>query len=677
MTHSMTLEDLARENQELKTKIRSLELKNANREQLDMVSFGSMLFSLIQSLPLNIYAKDLDGYFIFANHFYCRNVGKTNEEIIGKSDFDIHPPDLAKKYIADDQRIMEKRLVESIEEEWKSIGGETNYVNVIKSPIYAYNDNERKEDILGTLGIFWDITERRKAEESLRKSEELYRDILENIQEGYFELNRNYSLSFFNNSFCTIMKRSEDQLIGSDFLQMAVPEKRRALKSFINLVLFQGSSSEADRFDFMALSEHNRILDLSITPRKEKETITGIRGIIRDITSAIEAENQKKHLEKQLQQVQKLESLGTLAGGIAHDFNNILFIIQGYTDLSIRDLEKKRNPLPKIKRIKDSCQRAKNLIEQILSFARHTESSKAPIDIRPIVKESLQLLRSVLPSTITIHTDIPADSDSFVYADPTEIHQVIMNLGTNAGQSMTESGGKIKVTIRKSDINKNNPVPGLLEGSYLHITFSDTGKGIPEENFAVIFEPFFTTKKVNEGTGLGLSVVHGIISGMDGRIFVDSKVNKGTTFNIYLPLTEKSLVKPPEKRPSIPRGNKELILLVDDDKALLSMLAKMLKELNYNCTPCDNGTEALALFQQGPEKYDLLFTDQTMPGFTGEALCIAVKSIKPDFPAILCTGFSEQITPEKIKEIGIDLFLSKPVLIENLAESIYKLLNGR
>ena len=180
--------------------------------------------------------------------------------------------------------------------------------------------------------------------------------------------------------------------------------------------------------------------------------------------------------------------------------------------------------------------------------------------------------------------------------------QIIMNLGANAGQAMAESGGCLSVSLRKKVVNDSNPVPGMAYGSYLKITFSDTGKGIPEENFAHIFEPFFTTKKIDEGTGLGLSVVHGIISGMDGRIFVDSKVNNGTTFNIYLPLTEKSLVKPQERKRSIPKGNKELILLVDDDPALLNMLAKMLKELNYHCNAMRKRHGSPHLVPAGPGK---------------------------------------------------------------------------
>jgi len=385
-----------------------------------------------------------------------------------------------------------------------------------------------------------------------------------------------------------------------------------------------------------------------------------------------------KRLEKQLIEAQKMESIGTLAGGIGHEFNNILFIIQGYTDLALVDLEKNRDPTGKLQKIKESCLRASDLIDQILSFARHSEKQRKLVDISPFIHEASKLLRSALPSTITIDVTISSNKDSYIMADPAEIHQVIMNLCTNASQSIDGSHGTIAITLEDYMADDLHPSThsGIDQGHYLMLRISDSGKGISRSVVPRIFEPFFTTKKVGEGTGLGLSVVHGIVTDMGGSIFVDSVNGKGTTFTIYFPVADKLFVnKSREAQKVVPKGLGENVLLVDDDVVLLNMMARMLEELNYRCTQCSNGVEALKLFKKDPHHFDLLLTGQTMPGITGDSLCLAVRSVRSDIPIVLCTGYSEQLTPDRISELGIDAFLSKPILLDRLGQTLNDLLS--
>ncbi|MCK5098625.1 MAG: PAS domain S-box protein, partial [Desulfobacteraceae bacterium] len=392
-------------------------------------------------------------------------------------------------------------------------------------------------------------------------------------------------------------------------------------------------------------------------------------AVKRDITEKISLENR-------LQQAQKMEAIGTLAGGIAHDFNNILSIIIGRAELSQLDVSKDNPAFKSIIEVIRAGNRAKELVSQILAFSRQDKQEQRLIQPRIIIKEALNMLRSSLPSTIEIKQAISAES-GVILADPTQIHQIIMNLGTNAYQAMEKTGGVLTVSLAEIelDLSEKNQKTELRPGKYLRLMVGDTGHGIENHIRARIFDPYFTTKKSGEGTGLGLAVVHGIVKSYGGDIMVESMVGKGTTFQVLLPEVEDTEeIAQIENSMPISPGN-ERILFVDDEKILAETIWMMLERLGYQVTVRTCSTEALKLFRTKPGSFDLVITDQTMPTMTGTDLAKELLKIQPDIPILLCTGFSELALEEKAMQIGIKAFIMKPVVIKDLAQIIRKTLD--
>ncbi|MHC4533126.1 MAG: PAS domain-containing sensor histidine kinase [Planctomycetota bacterium] len=396
-----------------------------------------------------------------------------------------------------------------------------------------------------------------------------------------------------------------------------------------------------------------------------------------DITKLKKAENEKMELELQLSQKQKMEAVGTLAGGIAHDFNNILGAMQGYVELSLDDLSEDNDVRDHLEQIMSCVNRAAKLVKQILTFSRkdQEEQEKGPLQISSIVKEVLGMLRSSLPATIKISRKIQADS-SMVMADPTQIHQVLVNLCTNASHAMRENGGLLEVSLENVVLESETRIGDehLKPGQYVKLTVSDSGYGIEKEVMDRIFEPFFTTKKANEGTGLGLSVVHGIIKSHDGAITVSSTRGEGTTFEIFLPEIKSGEV--PEDQSSQPdTKDKELILLVDDEELIINSTSQILERLGFDIVAKASSIDALETFQEEPEKFDLVITDQVMPNMTGTQLAEKIISIRPDIPVILCSVFPEDVCPEEVKRIGIKEFIAKPISMQKINKTIWKVLD--
>ena len=403
--------------------------------------------------------------------------------------------------------------------------------------------------------------------------------------------------------------------------------------------------------------------------------IIGVVQTAQDITDRIKMEEEREKLRVQLFQAQKMQAIGTLAGGIAHDFNNILAVIIGYTEMARgKIMTANGDVLNHLDQVLKASDRAKSLVKQILTFSRRTEQEKKPLDLSPIVKEVIKLLRATIPSTIEIR-DMIAPAIRSVLADPTQIHQVLMNLCTNAAQALREKGGVIGVSLQDinlpQDIETTNPE--LHPGAYVVLKVADTGAGIEPDSLGRIFDPFFTTKSKGEGTGLGLSVVYGIVKEYGGAVVAQSEPGSGAIFRIYLPALELEVERRNDCSISIPRGS-ERILFVDDEKELAEMGRHMLESLGYRAISMSDSEKALQHFLAEPFRYDVIITDMTMPGMTGLELSGEVLKIRPDMPMIICTGYNETITDEKAKRLGVRELLMKPLSLKEFATSIRRAL---
>jgi nitrogen-specific signal transduction histidine kinase/ActR/RegA family two-component response regulator len=392
--------------------------------------------------------------------------------------------------------------------------------------------------------------------------------------------------------------------------------------------------------------------------------------VFRDITA-------QRHLEAQLRETQKMEAIGTLAGGIAHDFNNILQMIIGFTELAQGMVAPASPTWQPLQHVLTAGQRAKELVQQMLTFSRHHALQRQPLRLHLLLHETLPLLRAALPSTIDMRACINTTSGT-VFANPAQLQQVLMNLVSNADYAMRITGGVLEVHLDEVDITPHGAVasPPLPPGPYLRLTIQDTGVGMTPEVTARIFEPFFTTKGPGEGTGLGLAVVYGIISRHGGTITVASTPGQGTTCTIYLPRVAEAPPVRDHLAEPLPTGT-ERLLYVDDEDVLSILARETLVRLGYAVTVCTSSHDALAAFYATPLGFDLVITDQTMPAMTGETLVRELRHIRPDLPIILCTGYSPLIDAEHAAVLGIDAFLLKPVESATLAHTIRQVLTRR
>jgi PAS domain S-box-containing protein len=520
----------------------------------------------------------------------------------------------------------------------------------------------------GRRGSNRDITDRKHAHEKLRKSEEKFKAVFHTSPDA-INLNRVEDGKYIdiNEGFTKIMGYSREEIMGKFSIERDIwhdpKDRNRLIKG-----LKQNGVVENLEAEFIGKDGQIKT-GLTSARRINIDNQNCILSITRDLT-------EKKVMEATLQQAQKMESIGTLAGGIAHDFNNILSGIFGFSQLAKRHINDSETAKKDIDQIIKGAQKATELVQQILTVSRKSTPEKTPISVYSIVKDALKLLRAIIPATIEIKEDIAANAT--VMGDSTQIHQIVMNLCTNAYHAMIGTGGCMSVDLKEIEISQKTGIPGLnaLPGRYLSLEVSDTGHGMDSAIVKKIFDPYFTTKDAGKGTGLGLAVVFSIVEEHKGYIRVHSEPGKGSTFYVYLPIIDDppSCAIPVKDKEGLLSGS-ETIMFVDDEEALREVVNDILKALGYRVCLFSNGTRAFEVYQEDPFQFDLVMTDMTMPGITGFEMSQKMLELRPDQPVILCTGYSESINRERAISMGVTEYVEKPFIINELANVIRTVLD--
>ncbi len=624
--------------------------------------------SLMNTIPDLIWSKDLQGVYLSCNKPFERFFGAKESDIIGKTDYDFKSRATADFFRENDRKAMAAGGPRMNEESLTfADNGYQGIFETIKTPMYDTNGTPS-----GVLGIARDITDRKKAEAALKENERRYKKAQRMGHVGNWEYDLKTKKFWGSDEAKRLFGLDlASQYFSTETIERCIPERTKVHQALVDLV--EQNIPYDIEFEIRPLPGTR-----TRTVRSKAERLTDdsgisykIAGVVQDITQQKAAEREKKKLEAQLLRAQKIESIGTLAGGIAHDFNNILYPIIGFTELSMDELDENHPVQENLMDILQGAKRASELVKQILLFSSQRAVEKKPLQLQPLIHEALKLLRSTLPANIAIAHDLYDGSD-LILANPTEIHEIIMNLSTNAYHAMEETGGTLTIHLDRS-------VPGpelnLPPGPYCCLSFEDTGAGIPSGIMDKIFDPYFTTKPMGKGSGLGLSVIHGIVKNHLGAIIADSAPGRGSVFKVFLPITPLPEPMAPETLPQADFQGNEKILFVDDERTIVKIGTQLLERMGYSVTGTTSCMEALALFNSDPDEFDLVITDMSMPAMLGTEFAKKLLKTRPDLPIIVCSGFSKGIAPKAAMDIGIKAFLEKPVLARDLFTKIRDILD--
>ncbi len=631
---------------------------------------------IIDQVPNAVIAHDLDGVVTSWNKGAERLYGYTAAEALGRHITFILPPELHASVHELIREPLEESGFHELEMPVRNKNGEQFFVLLSLTFL-----KDREGRTTGIIGYSLDITEHKLAVQALRESEEHYRLLFNSIYDFVFvhklmTAQHPGRIIAVNDLTCQTFGYSREE-----FLRLP-PQKLLAPESLDHVTgLMQRIVTEKNLSAEIVLRTRNggRIpveLHASLIDLQEQPTVL---TIARNITDRRQAAETQAKLEAQLLQGQKMQAIGTLAGGVAHDFNNILMAIIGYTVLGRDAVPADSKASQFLQEALKACDRAKNLVEQILTFSRPGTGERRPLIVKYLLKEALDMVRGTLPDNITIHADLA--TEAAVLGDSNQVYQVITNLCTNALQSMQDSGGVLEVTLREIDLEAADvaALPELRPGSHVLLTVRDTGSGIDPAVMGRIFEPYFTTRELGGGTGMGLAIVHGIVKEHGGAVTVTSSPREGTLFRIYFPrVAEQPLVTASSAsiETDLPRGSEHL-LLVDDEDVLAQVFEQLLTKLGYRVTACTDGNKALKIFQANPQDFDLVITDMTMPRMTGVKLARKLLRLRPNIPIILSSGYSDLISSADAQRVGIRDFLAKPISLENLAIKVRQVLDDR
>jgi PAS domain S-box-containing protein len=625
--------------------------------------------AIYEQAPTGIAILDsISGQFRQINKKYCDIAGYSAKEMLDRSFQDITHPDDLQTDLENMQQLLAGQISSfQMEKRYIRKNGEVIWVNLTCVPLWLESPDTPQH-----IAMVEDISYRKRGEKALQESEERFRLLSETIPQqvwsaqpdGSIDYVNKRVLQYFDNSFEEIIDQGWQRFLHPDDLPVCLERWAKARDSKqpyeIEFRLLRGKDH--------AFRWH---LGRALPIFDQNGQVVKWFGTNTDITEF-------KQLENQIRQSQKMEAMGTLAGGIAHDFNNILSAIVGYAELATLNAKGNTTAQRNLEEVLVAGQRAKELVQQILAFSRQTESERQPLDLQTVVKEVCKFLRASLPATIDIRQHFPK-APTIILGDPIQMHQVVMNLCANAEHAMRKEGGVLELTVEHvtGEMTGRDKESDLTGDSHVRLTVRDTGAGMTPEVALRIFDPFFTTKGVGEGTGMGLAVVHGIVSSHGGCIDVQSEPGQGTTFTIDFPEIEakstKGEKKPVEQEFLMGHGN---ILFVEDEEPLARLGEEAMRGLGYEVSVRTSSLEALEAFRADPLRFDAVVTDQTMPNMTGEALSRALLQIRPDVPIILCTGFSHSMTQEKAQAIGVRAFLMKPLLIKDLGRTLKEVLHA-
>jgi PAS domain S-box-containing protein len=623
--------------------------------------------NLFNNAEVGIFRSRLEGLEVVEiNRKFLDIVGMTLEETLGKPSVNLWADPKEREEMV--KRVVRDGSVSAFE--CKMLNKRQGDIRDCLLSLWLH----REEGILE--GSILDVTKRKRAEEALRSSEQKYKSLVENIGIGVAMISPSMEI-------LTLNKKMKEWFPDIDISKRPIcyeaynnpPQKDLCTYCPTCITLKDGGVHESvTDTPIGGKIIHYRIVSSPITSDDGK-VIAAIE-MVEDITERIQAERVRANLESQLRQAYKMEAIGTLAGGIAHDFNNVLGIIIGNVELAKDEIPHTNPAHQSLEEARQACLRAKDIVGQILTFSREKKMEFQPVDLKPVVREGLKMLRSSIPTTIDIQENI-TEASATILGDPSQIYQIIMNLCTNSAHAMEEMGSVLQVRLSSVELDETalEELPELKAGKYVRLTVSDTGEGIKREIIHKIFDPYFTTKAVGKGTGMGLAIVHGIVKEHGGAITVYSEPGQGTTFHVFFPKIESGSEKQTVEFEELPRGN-ERILFVDDEKSLARLGKQMLERLGYEVDSRTSPLETLTAFRDHPDKFDLVITDMTMPQMLGDVLAKQVMEIRPGIPVILCTGFSYRIDEEKASAMGIKGFIMKPLAMRELAKTVREILDS-